>query len=546
MLFSLIKKNMYQDSVNLMLLSKSLSELDNVNNVSIMMGTESNKEIMKNSGLYTAELDNATNNDLCCVIDSDENVVDIIEEKIMNFFKNINTGSTKDKVDKIHTFKSIRRKMPKANIAVFSIPGKYVFKEAKKALDRDMNILIFSDNISLEEEKQLKEYALSKDLIVMGADCGTSIINGVPFAFANNLIRGTVGIIGASGTGIQEISTSLSNMGIGISNAIGLGGRDLKEEIGGVSAKYAIDLLEADANTDIIVFISKPPAKSVMEEIIQKFKNISKPVVACFIGYDSLDNSGVFFEKTLTRTVKTVSKVYKVIKNNKIDKIKNNNILGLYCGGTLANEASVIIQEKTGILESKTHEKGLMTDSDNIKIIDLGDDYYTQGKPHPMIEPSIRNEALDKILLNNDYKIVLLDNVIGYGANDNMAIRTKEMVEKYNDIIFISSVTGTDLDIQNRTKEIEILESAGVIVCENNEEAVETALIIQNIFNKSKSISQIKVNNDILTDNLNVVNIGIDKFIRAFKDNKANVIQFNWKPVANGNEELEKILEDLE
>ena len=62
----------------------------------------------------------------------------------------------------------------------------------------------------------------------MGPDCGTAIINGVPLCFANVVRRGDIGIVGASGTGTQEVTVIIDKMGGGVSQVIGTGGRDLK------------------------------------------------------------------------------------------------------------------------------------------------------------------------------------------------------------------------------------------------------------------------------------------------------------------------------
>ena len=545
MINAIIKKNTYQDSVNLMLLSKKLSELESVDQVSVMMGTDANKDIMRSSNLITKEVEEANSNDLCCVISSKEDVRELVEEKMTEFFNSKNENNSNEKIDIIHSFSSLDRKMPNSNIAIFSIPGKYVYKEAKKALDKNMNVMIFSDNVSIEEEKNLKEYADKKDILVMGPDCGTTIIQNIPFAFANNLKIGNIGLIGASGTGLQEISTYISNAGAGISHAIGLGGRDLKEEIGGISAKKALALLEKDRNTDIIVFVSKPPSKKVMDEIIEIFEKINKPVVACFLGKEVENKNGVFYEKTLASTAKTALMVNELFLKN-VKRKENPKVNGLYCGGTLANEAAILIEDMIGVKESKTHEKGIMIESENISVIDLGDDYYTQGKPHPMIDPSLRVEVLNKIKNKNGLDIVLLDNVIGYGAHDEMAEFTKKMARENEDVLFITSITGTELDFQDKEKERKILDERNIIVANDNEEAVKYAMLALNYMSRSDSKAELsKTKNTLLTETLNIVNIGITKFIKSFEDHNANLVQFDWKPVAGGDEELEKMLEDL-
>lgn len=546
MIYSLIKKNTYQDSVNLMLLSKSLSNIEGIEQITVMMGTEANKNIMRESNLITSEVEAAQNNDLCCVIKAEADLTALIETKIKEFFESKNNSSSSQRLDTIHSKKSIKRKLPGANLALLSIPGRYVYQEARKLLDQNLNLMIFSDNVTVAEERELKEYAQQKNLLVMGPDCGTSIISGTPLAFANNLLAGKVGIIGASGTGIQEVSAILSNDGIGISHAIGLGGRDLSEQIGGISAKTALRMLEADANTDLIVFISKPPAQSVMRDMVTLFEQATKPVVACFLGKHVPNGNGVFYEKTLAATARTVAQVYR-IHQLKLQAQSKPQLLGLYCGGTLANEAAILLEDFAQVPQYTSHEQGIMSYSDDVTIIDLGDDYYTQGKPHPMIDPSIRLEALEAQLNKKPQHIVLLDNVIGYGANEQMAAFTVEMVNKHPELIFITSLTGTEQDFQIRSQEITMLEQAGVLVAANNQEAVELAINLRNYLCKdfTKAIS-----NDqeagLLNQPLQIVNVGLTKFLTALTDNQTTCIQFDWQPVAGGNPELAAMLEELD
>lgn len=538
MLYSIIKKNTYQDSVNLMLLSKKLSSLENVNNVSVMMGTQANKEIFFNSGLYTKELNEAGANDLCLVVDTEnKNMLDVVVEEMKNFFENTKKNSTKKGLNIVHSFSTVKNKMPDANIALISIPGEYAYKESMKALKQGMNVFLFSDNVSIEEEKKLKEYANNNNLIVMGPDCGTSHINSIPFAFSNEVEKGDIGVIGASGTGIQEIISNISNLGGGISHAIGLGGRDLKAEIGAISTFKALELLEKDKNTKIIVFVSKPPAKEILDLVLDRFEKSNKPIIANFLGVSDLKSEKVVFTKTLYQTAKKAFQYSK--EYEKINK-KINNVLGLYCGGTLAQETSILLGEK---LENKiiNHKNGIMFENENIKIIDLGDDFYTKGKPHPMIDPSIRIEVLEKEI--NRYDLIVLDNVIGYGSNLKMAEYTKEIAIKYRNKIFVCTITGTEKDIQKYSKEKELLNEPNIIVLNNNEEVSEFIIDIL----KFSQINNKNLKEDIwINKNLKIVNIGLRKFAEPLINKNIEILQFDFKPIASGNKELEKMLEDLE
>lgn len=429
--------------------------------------------------------------------------------------------------------------MSDANIAVISIPGEYAFKESMKALEKNMNVFLFSDNVSIEDELKLKQYANDKGLIVMGPDCGTSILQSVPFAFANEVRKGDIGIIGASGTGIQEISTHISNLGYGITHAIGLGGRDLKEEIGAISTIKALEMLENDENTKIIVFVSKPPAKKILEKVLHRFEKSKKPIIANFLGAKNLKSDKVIFTETLAETAKKavlISNYYNKI-NKKIDKV-----LGLYCGGTLAQETAILFEKVMENNENGSHNKGIMFENSSIKIIDLGDDYYTKGKPHPMIDPIIRIEVLEKEV--NNYDLILLDNVIGYGANIKMAEYTREFAKRYPDKLFVCSITGTEEDVQKYSKEKELLTLDNIILFQTNEDSTKSVLDILKISKIEKQIS--KYNDDnILNKELKVVNIGLRKFLDPFIKKEIKVLQFDFKPIASGNKILEKMLEDL-
>src|SRR4030095_10708603 len=121
-----------------------------------------------------------------------------------------------------------------ADIALISVPGDYAAAEALKALAQGLNVMLFFDNVAIADERAIKLYARARTLLVMGPDCGTAIVNGVPLGFANVVRRGDIGLVAASGTGLQEVTCRIHNLGGGISQAIGTGGRDLKDAGGGM------------------------------------------------------------------------------------------------------------------------------------------------------------------------------------------------------------------------------------------------------------------------------------------------------------------------
>ena len=285
MLRTIINKNTYQDSVVLMLLTNKISTMEGVTRVSIMMATPANKDIFDGSGLMTDELKTATPNDMAIVIDAEnDQVVDKVMVEVEEFLNSQSKGSGGKAEVNIKTWEGALKELPDANLAVISVPGVYAASVANRALDEDLNVFIFSDNVKIEDEVKLKEKARNKGLICMGPDSGTGIINGVPVAFTNNIRPGKIGIVGASGTGIQEVSTIIDRLGEGVTNAIGTGGRDLSEQVGGITMLTAIKALADDDNTEVITIISKPPAQKIRNKIMNYLRTLNKPVVTIFLG----------------------------------------------------------------------------------------------------------------------------------------------------------------------------------------------------------------------------------------------------------------------
>lgn len=569
MLFTVIKKNSYQDSVNLMLLTKSLSSMEGIDQISVMMGTPANKDIFKNSGLYTDELEEACPNDICIVVDTDsQEKIDEVMVQIEDFLKNQSSKSKGSKIPSARTFDTAISKVNDANLALISIAGEYATGEVDRALDRGLNVFLFSDNVSIEDEKRLKEKADEKGLILMGPDCGTAILSGTPLAFANVIEEGNIGVVGASGTGIQEITTIISRYGKGITHAIGTGGRDLSSQVGAITAIRGLRTLAKDDKTDVIVFVSKPPAPEVRDKVVNVFKELGKPVVAIFLGEKAKQShDNVHYAWTLDEAaLKAVelSNTHIAISKNiedeipEIKGIKSNKnkrfIKGLYCGGTLALEAAMIIRDHLGLEDDKNHADGIMLHHEHHEIIDLGDDKYTQGRPHPMIEPSLRVDELNKVLEMEETAIVLMDNVIGYGGHDDMASVFAPIIKKAKEdkkeIIFIGSVTGTSNDPKSYEDQVQTLREAGAIICDSNALATKLAIQIIDYLNKEEIVEESKVEaNDkvmeLIANKPKVINIGLKHFAETVKKYECEVAQYNWAPVAGGDKRLAKILEGL-
>ena len=503
MIHNVIKSNTYFDSVTLMLFSSKLNSVNGIEQAAVMMGTNHNKELMINSGVLTKDAaDKASSNDLIIGIKaSNQKVIDeaikILNEQFEN--KNKSQASTGD--IKVKTVEAAVKNIPGLNFAVVSLPGRFAKAEAMNCLKNNMHVLLFSDNVSIEEEIELKEYAVKNDLLLMGPDCGTAIVNGVALGFANVVRRGNIGLAAASGTGLQEVTVIIDKLGGGVSQALGTGGRDLKAAIGGKMMLSVLNALNADPKTEVIGIISKPPAPEVMTKILDQVKKFKKPVVACFLGGDKklLSNSNVFAVDNLEQAANALVALSnrknpteesllkaskdKLINEVNINTIKGKYIRGLYTGGTLAYEAQLILKDKVQNLYSNIAiDKKYNLENPELSkentIIDMGEDFFTDGLPHPMIDPNQRANRIIKDGLDKDTALVLFDCVLGYGSHEdpsNSIVKAINEVKKArgNSILFVGSVTGTDRDPQNRLDQENKLKKAGALILPTNAQASE-------------------------------------------------------------------------
>ncbi|AEB30431.1 succinate--CoA ligase (ADP-forming) subunit alpha [Carnobacterium sp. 17-4] len=576
MLTTIIKNNSYQDSIVLMLLTNKINTVEGVNNVSIMMGTPANKDIFKTGGLYTPELEKASANDMAVVLDvKDESVVPNVMEEIDVFLEEQSKGmDNSDAQESVRTWDKAISLSKDAPVALISIPGTHAPLEIEKALDEGKHVFCFSDNVSIEDEKRLKLKAHEKGLLLMGPDCGTGIINGIPLAFTNVVRKGAIGIVGASGTGIQEVSTIIHKLGGGVTNAIGTGGRDLKEEIGGITLMDGIVTLENDPDTDVIVVISKPPAPAVREKVLALLRKITKPAVTIFLG-----EKPTYHEENLYHayTLEETARIAVQLLNNEAVSVEEQAIelpevafssdqkyiKGYYSGGTLANEAAMLIKEGLELTGSADKKEGFILKDAGYEIIDLGDDIYTQGKPHPMIDPDKRIEMIEQAADDSETAIILLDIVLGYGAHIDMATELAPAIKKAQDkaketnkqLVFIGAIVGTDEDPQDIKKQKTILEEAGVIVADSNNQAVRMALKLVSISldEVEKTIQTVEapafeeelIPSEQMMDMLRTktfLNIGLRSFSDAIREMGGTSIQFDWRPAAGGNVTLQKAL----
>ncbi|MGR5063590.1 acyl-CoA synthetase FdrA [Photobacterium sp. DNB22_13_2] len=553
MIQAFLKKGCFQDSVSLMLISRQLTNGGDVEEVSVMMGTPANKSLLESTGLWHPLFNDATPNDICVAIRPTTDSGDVSEEiaqQLNDALASVAQASAGgQRLDVVRRWQTALAKQPEANLALISVSGDYAADLADEALNHDLNVMMFSDNVSVESEVALKQKAAKKGLLVMGPDCGTAMVAGSPLAFANVLPKGPISIVGASGTGIQELASQVCLAGQGITHAIGLGGRDLSADVGGASALSALNMMENDQETEVVAFVSKPPAPEVEQTVIRAMKGMSKPVVALFLGtrQEKSRDGNVFFANSLAEAGRLAAMLANVRQYvPECNHTAGKNILGLYTGGTLAAEAAMLAAEQLGLIVDDAHNQGVMLNDGGHLIIDLGDDHYTVGRPHPMIDPTTRTLEIEKRAVEENVGVLLLDVVIGYGATADPAAALVDAVEsvkfkRQSPLHVIATVTGTQDDPQQRSKQIDTLVGAGVAVVNTLEEAV----LLSEALIKQQEIETVKERPSLL-DGIKVVNAGLRSFADDLQSSSTPVVHYQWAPIAGGNSKLASLLKQMQ
>jgi len=500
--FKVIPKE-YRDSVSLMQLSALLAKLPGIDQASALMATGNNLALLTEAGFEVSAADASPADLLIAVRGEEAAVASAIDEAMKNLTRHADSGQQGSVAPKPRSMQMALAEVGAADIALISTPGEYAAAEALKALNLGLSVMLFSDNVSEPDELRLKRAADEKDLIVMGPDCGTAIINGLPLGFANVVRRGPIGVVGASGTGMQEVTVLIDRLGSGVSQAIGTGGRDLHSAIGGISMSKGLRDLAADPITRVIVLISKPPAADVAERILDAARRVGKPVVVNFLGADPRKISGGSVHGA--RTLEDAARAAVDIARGELPRQSYGNvppslvglpplgagqryIRGLYTGGTFCYEAALLLDERLADVYTNTPvcAEGQLEDvgrSHHHTLIDLGDDVFTRGRPHPMIDFRLRNERIVKEAEDAETAVILLDVVLGYGSNTDPAgelipalQRAREIAaEQRRNLAFVGHVCGTEGDPQGLDLQISALSQAGMVLTQSNAQAVRLA-----------------------------------------------------------------------
>ena len=497
--WNFVRRSFYQDSVTLMRLTRDLEAVAGVRRAAAMMGTPPNRALLAGAGLLAAEGEAAGPADLVIAVAADDaGAAEAARAAVEDALTAARAGAARATAPP-RTLRRALDTLPDATLALISVPGVYAGAEARRALAAGLHVMLFSDNVAVETEVALKRDAVARGLFVMGPDCGTAILHGVPLGFANVVPRGRVGLVASSGTGLQEVTCLLAAEGEGVSHAIGVGARDLSEAVGGVMTLAALGALRDDPATEVIVIVGKPPAPGVVGALLRALDGIGKPVVLCLVG---LADFPAPRDVRIATTLEDAAAIAAGIAAGReprdlqlpaadLDRLVDEQacgfdpgqrfVRGLFSGGTLAWEAATLLADRLPEVAA-----GVSGQGQGHRVVDLGEDVFTVGRPHPMIDGSVRREWIARAGADPTSAVLLLDLVLGHGAHPDPAGELTPALEAVRRaaagegrrVAMVASVTGTEEDPQRRSRQAAALRKAGVVVMDSNAQAARLAALV--------------------------------------------------------------------
>ena len=482
-----LRRGIYRDSVVLMQVSQDVAACKGVAAAIVAMATPLNLEIYERLGFDPAAVEEASPNDLLVAIRADDGALDTavaeLERRLAPSASPQSHGFGSAPAPR--TLASALRRG--GSLALISVPGRNAFVEAMDAIQAGVSVMLFSDNVSVQQEILLKEEAAKHDVLVMGPDCGTAIVGGLGLGFANALRPGPVGIVAASGTGAQEVTCLLDADGVGVTAVLGVGGRDLSAAVGGRSTLAGMQVLDEHAATEFIVVLSKPPDPKVAERVRAAAGRLKTPSLVAFVGMGQGDLTSATAQilAALGRSP-TPSPTWSAPYER---DSRPGFVRGLFSGGTLCDEAMAIAAETLGPILSNTPLQATWALGDDLQasghlMIDFGDDRLTAGRPHPMIDQSLRLERIAQEGSDPQCGVLLLDVVLGYGSHPNPASELAPAIAAARDrarrgardLAVVVSLVGSCSDPQGRDSTAEQLRAAGASVHLSNAAAARTAV----------------------------------------------------------------------
>jgi len=486
----LVRPGSYFDSVVLMRIAAELGARADVRAASLVMATASNKDVLEAAGLLADEARGAGANDLVVAIDAAE---DVAEDALAAAEEALSARSAPPAAgDGEPRRPRTLAEVDGASLAIVSTPGRYAAAEALKALRLGLSAFVFSDNVPIAQEIELKRAAHARGLIVMGPDCGTAIVGGVPLGFANEVRAGDIGLVGASGTGLQQVSSLIDRWGAGVSQMIGVGSHDLSAAVGAISMLDALDALAADPATRVLGLVSKPPDPEVAERVLARAAASGKPVVAAFLGADP---DGAPDGVTMAATLEDAARLLVRASSGEdppagddaparatAARGERRLLRGLYAGGTFAYEADLLLAPAIGPITEDADPPAADRPArlpDTHLILDLGDDRFTVGRPHPMIDPAVRLDMLRAAGDDPRTAVIVLDVVLGHLAADDpaadLAPVIAEIAARDDAPRIVCFVVGTDGDPQDRGRQERALREAGAVLAASSSAAAALA-----------------------------------------------------------------------
>ena len=479
--------NRYADSVKLMGIARGLRGRDGVEGCEMGMGTAANLEALEARGV---EVSGAGPSDLIVAVNADAE--DVAQETLEAAEEELSSGGAAAaggrgaKPDRVapRSLESARRRLADPNVAIISVAGEYASLEAHRALTAGMHVFLFSDHVSLEDELALKQRGEELGLLVMGPGCGTAMLGNVGLGFANVVTTGPVGIVAAAGTGAQESACLLDAAGVGVSQIVGVGGRDLSADIGGIMFRQAMHMLAADDETETLLLVSKPPAPEVVASLAGDLPE-GKRVVAAFVGWEGGSADAAPFE--IHDTLEAAARAAAGTEPEDLSALEDavdaarersagRRLLGLFSGGSLAHEAVTLLEPELGPLEGNVGHGPDERDGGHA-ILDLGEEEYTQGRPHPMVDLDVRLGFLEEAAEDESVGCVLLDVVLGHGGHTDPASGLSDAIAAVaKNAVVLARVCGTTGDPQDAGRQTQILRDAGAIVAPSNAAATRLAL----------------------------------------------------------------------